>query len=250
MARLTRPTTETLQKPATKYLEWKSNNRAFEYYDKDQKETENKGKVKVELPLKLLFLEHYHTVKGWNDAANSGIWSNEVYGISKEPLKVQCSNGVIAEGIYSEKRTDIRNAGGVYHRSIYCMTPEGDIINLQLKGAVIGGIGVENSVDKKEHLGWSTFYSGDRKRNIKGVNHLLDNQWLEINAFAEGKKGAVKYAIPTFSLGSVLTPEENKLADVAAAKLQAYMNSYFKVDNIEVVDEEVVEVETAEELEF
>ena len=240
MPRLERPTADANVKIAKKYLEWKSNDKAFQYYDKDLKENETKGKITVNIPLKVLFLEHYHTVKGWSDSASSGIWSNEVYGIGNEKLTVKSSNGTIAEGIYKENRTEIKNAGGVYHRSIYCMTPDGEIINLQLKGAVIGGIGVENSVDGKEYFGWSTFYSGDRKRNIKGVNHLLDNQWVEINGFAEGLKGAVKYSIPKFEVGKVLTAEENTLANYAASELQAYMNNYFKkeVANTEIEIEE------------
>lgn len=232
MSRLERPTTVNENpNPATKFLQWKSNDKCFEYYDKEAKE-----KVKVELPLKVLFLEHYHTVKGWSDSANSGIWSNEVFSIGREEIEVKNANGTIVKGIYKENRSIIKNAGGVYHRSVYCMTPEGEIINLQLKGAVIGGLDEETSVDKKVHLGWSTFYSGDKKKNIKGVSHLLDNQWIEINGFAEGKKGAVKYSIPIFEVGKVITAKENDLANESASTLQTYMNNYFGKEEEKVAE--------------
>lgn len=232
MSRLERPTTVNENpNPATKFLQWKSNDKCFEYYDKEAKE-----KVKVELPLKVLFLEHYHTVKGWSDSANSGIWSNEVYSIGREEIEVKNVNGVICKGIYKDNKAIINNAGGNYYRSIYCMTPEGEIINLQLKGACIGGIKKEKSVSGEEILGWSTFYSGDKKKNIKGVSYLLDNQWIEINGIEEGKSGSVKYSIPTFEVGKVITTKENDLANESASTLQTYMNNYFgKVE--EVVEE-------------
>ena len=81
-------TPKSKQKPATKFLEWKSNDKCFEFYDKEKGE-----KVKVELPLKFLFLEHYHTVKGWSEEANSGIYSNEVYSIGDEEISVKAFKG-------------------------------------------------------------------------------------------------------------------------------------------------------------
>ena len=96
MARLKRPTNQT-STPVTQYLNWKSNDKAFAYYDKEKGEN-----VLVQLPLKFLFLEHYHTVKGWNDASESGIYSNEVYSIGKEELSVKAfKGGEIGNGLYS-----------------------------------------------------------------------------------------------------------------------------------------------------
>ena len=174
MARLNRPTTQTTN-PVTKFLNWKSNDQAFSYYDKQKGEN-----VKVELPIKFLFLEHYHTVKGWNDASESGIYSNEVYAISKEPLTVRAfKGGEIANGLYKDNKEKIKNAGGVYHRSVYAMLPDGELVNFQLKG-----IGVK---------AYSDFYNEN--------NHLLDNQFIEVNEVVEGKKGSIKFSSPFFSSG-------------------------------------------------
>lgn len=235
MPRLKRPVIEnTNPNPVTKFLQWKSNDKCFEYYDKEKKD-----KVKVELPLKVLFMEHYHTVKGWSDKAQSGIWSNEVYSTMKEELEVKNSEGTIVKGIYSQNKEFIKNAGGVYHRSIYCMLPNGELINLQLKGASVGGINKESSLTEEYVCGWNTFHSGDKKRNIKGKRHLLDNQWIEINDIKEGKKGAVKYCIPFFEVGKNITTKENELANECASKLQNYMDVYFgrNEENKEVVEE-------------
>mgnify|MGYP003126400918 FL=1 len=211
MARLNRPTTGS-GTPVTKYLNWKSNDKAFSYYDKEKGEN-----VKVELPLKFLFLEHYHTVKGWNDASESGIYSNEVYSIGKEELNVKAfKGGDIAKGLYKENREKIVNAGGVYHRSVYAMLPDGDLVNFQLKG-----IGVK---------AYSDFYNDN--------NHLLDNRWIEINSAKEGKKGAVKFSSPEFTIGDNITKAEDKMANDCAGVLQSYMDSYFGRTESENVETE------------
>ena len=45
--------------PSTKFIEWKSNDKAFEYYDK-----ETSSKVAIPLPFKFLVLDELHAVKG------------------------------------------------------------------------------------------------------------------------------------------------------------------------------------------
>ena len=207
MARLNRPTNGSTS-PVTKYLNWKSNDKSFAYYDKEQ------GKnVLVELPIKFLFLEHYHTVKGWNDASESGIYSNEVYSIGKEELSVKAfKGGEIGKGLYKDIKEQIKNAGAVYHRSVYGMLPDGSLINFQLKGSGVKA--------------YSDFYNDN--------NHLLDNQWIEINEAKEGKKGAVKYTTPEFKIGSNITKAEDKLANESASLLQGYIDTYFGRNDVEV----------------
>ena len=206
MARLNRPTNGSTS-PVTKYLNWKSNDKSFAYYDKEQ------GKnVVVELPIKFLFLEHYHTVKGWNDATESGIYSNEVYSIGKEELSVKAfKGGEIGKGLYKDIKEKIKNAGAVYHRSVYGMLPDGSLVNFQLKGSGVKA--------------YSDFYNDN--------NHLLDNQWIEINSAKEDKKGAVKFTTPEFKIGENITKSEDKLANDAANLLQGYMDTYFGRNDVE-----------------
>lgn len=206
MARLNRPTNGSTS-PVTKYLNWKSNDKAFSYYDKEQG-----NNVLVELPIKFLFLEHYHTVKGWNDATESGIYSNEVYSIGKEELSVKAfKGGEIGRGLYKDIKEQIKNAGAVYHRSVYGMLPDGSLVNFQLKGSGVKA--------------YSDFYNDN--------NHLLDNQWIEINEAKEGKKGAVKFTTPEFKIGENITKSEDKLANDAANLLQGYMDTYFGRNDVE-----------------
>jgi hypothetical protein len=223
MARLERPQTANAN-PSKKFLQWKSEKKNFAYWDKDKEEN-----VTLELPLKFLFLEHYHTVKGWHGATDKGIVSNEVYALGSEPLKVRTFAGLeIAEGIYKDIKEKVNVSGGVYHRSVYVMLEDGTIANLQLKGAVVGGLKPEQSVNKILVDGYSEFYNKNK--------NLLDSQWIEVNSFEDAKKGATKYSIPVFSLGSAIDSETNDMANDCAKELQEYVNQY-KGAKTEVKDE-------------
>ena len=194
----------TSSNPTSKYFKWKSMDKQFSYYDKEAEEN-----VKVDLPLKFVFLQHYHTVKGWNDASQSGIWSNEVYYIGSEPMNVRAfKGGTIVKGIYKDIKEDITRAGGKYHRSVYVMLEDGTIANLSFKGAVV-----------RE---WSEF--------MKNNQSLVDNQWVEIKSAKDQKKGSIKYSTPDFALGANLTKKDIIAADNAAATLKEYLDQYFKKD--------------------
>mgnify|MGYP001140644670 CR=1 FL=1 len=242
MARIshTSEKSKSSNRPAKKYLEWKSNDKSFEYYDSELKEKllsegktedeikENKlANVKVDLPLKFVFLQHYHTIKGWHDASKSKIWSNEVYYIGSETITVRSFGNKkdnlpaaeIATGIYKEMKPKIISAGGKYHRSVYVMLEDGTIANISFKGAVV-----------RE---WSDFF-GDNQS-------LLDNQWIEVNTAKEQKKGSIKYSTPEFTLGKNLTAKESGMADDTALELKGYLDEYFRKE--EVIEAENFELE-------
>jgi hypothetical protein len=203
--------------PATKFLEWKSNQKSFSYYDKDKGEN-----VKVELPLKIQFLEHFHTVKGWNDASESGIYSNEVKFISKEPLKVKAfKGGEIAEGLYKDIRLKIIDAGGKYYKSIYCLL-NGDIVNLQIKGAVVSAY---------------TDFMSEHENQVEG-------NWITIESVKDHKKGATEYSTPNFEIGKAFTKAENALANDKYQDIIDYFDAYTKPQ------EEEEEEETIDDLAF
>ena len=188
--------------PTSKYLEWKSNDKSFSYYDKSAGEN-----VKVELPLKFLFLQNYHTVKGWNDASESGIYSNEVFYIGSEPMTVRSfKGGVIAEGLYKDIKPTITAAGGKYNRSIYVMLEDGTVANISLKGS-----GVRQ---------WSDFMEANK--------NTIDNQWVEVLTSNDEKKGSIKYSTPEFTVGANLTKQDSAKADDVAAELKTYLDGYFK----------------------
>ena len=125
-----------------------------------------------------------------------------------KPLKVVRLEKVFIEIL----RNNIKNAGAVYHRSVYGMLPDGTLVNFQLKGSGVKA--------------YSDFYNDN--------NHLLDNQWIEINEAKEGKKGAVKFTTPEFKIGSNINKAEDKLANECAESLETYMDSYFGRKDVEV----------------
>ena len=186
--------------PATKFLSWKSNDKQFSYYDKETKEN-----VLVPLPLKFLVLDEMHSISGWNDATQSGIYSNEVKFISKETMTVKPFKGnEIAKGLYKDIKEKVKSAGGHYVKSIYIMLEDGTLANLQLKGS---------AVQK-----WGEF-------TAKGKQRLVD-EWVVVDKAVDGKKGAVKFTTPDFRFLQSITDAESELADECFNTLEAYMNTY------------------------
>jgi hypothetical protein len=207
--------------PATKFLDWKSNDKGFEYYDKEAQK-----KVQVPLPFKFLVLDELHTIKGWNDATESGIFSNEVKYISKESMTVKPFKGnQIAQGLYKDIKERVQSAGGHYVKSIYIMLEDGTLANLQLKGS---------AVQK-----WGEF--------TQKVRNRLADEWVIVSKAIEGKKGAVKFFTPDFGFEKSLTSEESILADNCFDTLEGYLKSYLKPV---LVEESVNVFEESEDLDF
>jgi hypothetical protein len=198
--------------PATKFIEWKSNDKCFEYYDKEAQK-----KVQIPLPFKFLVLDELHTVKGWNDATSSSIYSNEVKFISKEEMTVKPFKGnEIAKGLYKDIKEKIVAAGGHYTRSIYIMLEDGSLANIQLKGSATQQ--------------WGDFTQKTRSR--------LDDEWIIVKDTKDGKKGAVKFSMPNFTFEKSLNESEAKQADECFDILEAYLKTYLvkqDVNDIEVV---------------
>jgi hypothetical protein len=209
--------------PATKFIDWKSNDKCFEYYDKEAQE-----KIKINLPFKFLTLDELSTVKGWNDASSSGIYANEVKYISKEPLTVKPFKGnEIAKGLYKDIKDKIVAAGGHYVKSIYIMLEDGTLANLQLKGSAVQQ--------------WGEFTQKTRSR--------LTDEWIVVSKVKEGKKGAVKFSMPEFSFDRSLSETEAEQADEAFNTLEAYLKTYLAKGEPVIVDD-VEEDDVDDDLEF
>ena len=216
--------------PAQKFIDWKSNDKCFSFYDR-----ENATNVLIPLPFKFLVLDELHTVKGWNDSLKGQIVSNEVKFISKEILKVKTfhkdANGKniktdMIDGIYSEVKEKIKSSGAHYVKSVYIMLEDGSIANLQLKGAACQAYG--------------DFTAKTRSR--------LSDEWVEVASATDGKKGAVKYTTPEFKFAKSISDSESDLADEAFNTLEGYLKAYLVKTDIIDVNEIIVDEE--EDLEF
>lgn len=200
-----------LSNPAKRFLEWKSNDKCFSFYDKEKKEN-----VSVPLPFKFLVLDQLHTVSGWNDATSSGIFSNEVKFISKQVMTVKPFKGnEIAKGLYADIKEKVKNAGGHYVKSIYIMLEDGTLANIQLKGSAVQQ--------------WGEFTNKSLSR--------LPEEWVVVDKAIDGKKGAVKYTTPGFTFGGSLSDKEAAQADLVFDELETYLKAYL------IKEEAPVEVE-------
>lgn len=201
------------QNPAKYFLEWKSDEKTFQYYDKEKKE-----KVNMKLPFKFLTLKEMHTVKGWNDSSESAIYSNEVKYIGSDPLSVKSfKGGELANGLYKDIRTHIKDCGGHYVKSIYFMTEDGDIYNFQLKGSAVQA--------------WGDFTKKTRIR--------LADEWVEVVGADERKKGTIKYTVPVFEYNQSLCEEDGEKADEVYHILDMYMNTYLAGKAVKVESNEL-----------
>lgn len=193
--------------PAKRFLEWKSDKKTFEYYDKEKEE-----RVAIKLPFKFLTLKEMHTVKGWSDSSESAIFSNEVKYIGTEELNVRSfKGGEIAKGLYKEIKNRVKDFGGYYVKSIYIMTEDNEIWNLQLKGSAVQQ--------------WGEFTQKTRSR--------LGDEWVEVVEAEERKKGSISYTVPVFKFNTSLTNDEGDKADLVYNTLETYINSYLDAKEVQ-----------------
>jgi len=198
MSKRTEQYGSAVKNPATKYLEWKSNKGVFSFYNKEAGENQE-----LKLPLKFVHLTDKHTVKGFNEKNNCGVYANEVGLINEEPLNVRLSKGDFSlKGLYKEIKGKILELGGKYAKSVYVLL-DGEIVNIQLQGAALAS--------------WSDFAKDERKK--------FGNNFIVIEGFEAKKKGSVKYNTPTFVIGEEVDGETAITADAAFDNLDIFFNS-------------------------
>lgn len=215
------------ENPSKIFLNWKSNEKCFNYYDKSAGQN-----VDVQLPLRFVVLDQLSSVKGWSDSLNGKIISNEVKFISKETITAKCYHKnakgdnvttEIAKGLYKDIKDKVNAVGGKYHKSVYIMLQDGTLANIQLKGASVKD--------------WTDFTQKNRNR--------LPDEWIIIDSAIDMKKGAVKFTVPALKFERSLTDDESTQADQCFDELESYLKTYLtksepNIEEIEVIDEEVI----------
>jgi len=192
--------------PAAKYLEWDTQSGDWKYWDKE-------ASTEKHLPISTAFivLDQLNTVKGFLEAQQTGIWSNEVRAVG-DKLTVRNKDGIVATGTWSDVKA---TQGAKFTKSIYAMAKTGsddyELINFQVKGAAL--------------TAWIEFVD-----SIGGDSGLYSDTVIAIKEATDEKKGAVKFKKPLFSVVS------NTLSDEAAARadyydnlLQDYLDGYLGV---------------------
>lgn len=187
--------------PSKFFLKVKSG--GVQYYDKEQGEN-----IDVPVPLEFYVLDQLGTIKGWSDADNSGIWSNEVKSSGKDPFTVKTSKGTKAIGLWKEIKNDPAVSGAKFNASVYIAHKSGEglvISNIAFQGAALNA--------------WIEFIQAN-KGVMKGKAKVV------LSGFADAKKGAVKYQVPLFETTEV-EPGEVAVAKELDEELQEYLSGYF-----------------------
>lgn len=198
------PTENSTPNPAVRWFEWNGEHGLVRYYDKDTKKN-----VDVGADFKFMLLDQLGSVRGWHDASESGIYSNEVKDTRADVLIVKAFKyGTIAEGFYQDIKLKVNAAGGQFTTNCYIafkMDNKLTIGSLRIKGAALGA--------------WMDF--------VKAHRADLYKQAVRITGFNEGKKGRIVYRVPIFELFNV-SPETNQQAEALDATFQAFLTTYLK----------------------
>ncbi len=216
---MSRSNDTSIKNPALKFFQWKGADGGFKFYDKDKKEN-----IDVPLPFQFIVLDTLSTIKGYDDNAGSGFWSNEIRNTKTDILTVRSKGGICATGLYEKVITDRNCTGAKYCQSVYIAYKEGKdlkIGNIQIQGAALGS--------------WIEFC---KKNDIYKIS-------ISVKSFTEGKKGKTIYQIPTFLVGTV-SEEINAKALELDKELQIYLNAYLKNNAKESVADIPVEIDTVE----
>jgi len=209
--------TETKKNPSVRWFEWSGKLGEFSHYDK-----EAKSKVPVPLPFQFVLLDELSTIKGWHDASESGISSNEVRNMRLEPLVVRSfKGGELANGLYATIKDKIAASGGHYVSNLYIGAKIGS--GLQIASIQFGGAALS---------AWFEFR--------KAAGPELYTKAITVASFKEGKKGSVVFKVPQFKLVD-LSPATNEAALDLDKKLQSYLDDYFRSSKVDSPAPVVVE---------
>jgi hypothetical protein len=192
--------------PAKRWFQWDGANGRCKYYDKEKQE-----EIEVELPFEFILLDRLAVVKGWHDASESAITSNEVRRIQDEPFTVRAfkMKEPIGRGLYSDIKDKVKSAGGKFNTNLY-IAFTGDDGELQIGSLMLHGAAMSAWFDLE---------------NGKETRPLLYKSGIVINEFTEGKKGAIKFRVPKFEL-VVLPPALDDKAGELQTEIKDYLSRY------------------------
>lgn len=209
------PTSSTPH-PCVRWFESQGQEGKIFYYDREKKE-----KVTAAHPFAFLLLDELAVVRGWHEASQSGIISNEVRDTRQEVFVVKTYGGLeIASGHYAMIRDRVAVAGGGYHASLYIAFRYSDgslkIGNMNLRGAALSA--------------WLDFRK-EQRTNVVEVNGkkipAIYAKAICIKDWKDGKKGSINFKSPVFAMSEV-KPETAQEAVELDRQLQEYLTDYFK----------------------
>ena len=198
-------TKEKVQSPVTNFLKWSNSNGAFNDYDKQTKETSLK-----KMPLKFLVLANYISIGGFDEASNSGYWSNEIKDTRTETLFVRNGNGLFKQGLYADIKADLAVVKCKYTEALYVMLEDGTLGHIKLSGT-------------NSRL-WFSFKAIAKTK--------LSKNWTVFSDAKVAKKGSITWSEPTISIGEEISAEDAAKADILYDVIQAYKTAPIESEDI------------------
>lgn len=189
--------------PAVRWFEWNGEHGTVRYYDKTDKKN-----IAVPLPFSFLLLDELASVRGWHDASESGIYSNEVRDTRTDVLVVKSFKaGTLAEGIYKEIKDRANTLGGQFVANCYIGFKQNGALaigSLRFKGSALGA--------------WMEFRKAHRGDLYEAA--------VNVTGYTEGKKGRIVFRVPTFEIKAVSAETAAQAFDLDK-ELQAFLKAYF-----------------------
>lgn len=213
--------TDAARNPASRWFEFASgaDGGFVRYYDKEAEKNVELGDMSGG-KFSFILLDELATVKGWHDASESGIFSNEVRDTRQDILVVRSfKGGELASGLYANIKDRIVAVGGHFTASCYIAYKDDAgtlrIGNIRFKGAALG-----IWMDFKKQCHSKKDAAG---KNVKAF--YIDA--IKIEGFEQMKKGGTTFRVPKFSLAPI-SEETNKQAIALDGELQAFLSDYLK----------------------
>lgn len=222
------PTT-SIKNPAQMWIEWDGSKGAFRYFDKEKGE---KGENVYLDDLTFLYLDKVGCVTGYSDAYGSSIYSNQVRSTKQQPLEVSTFNkkdGPIAKGLWANIKDAVDAKGGKFTANIYAATKNENnelrIVCIQLKASALSA--------------WSDFE--------KAAGDEINKKAVTLSGKETGKKGAISFVKPKFSLVDVSEETNNKAVELDK-QLQTYLAHAINFNAAQETEDAAPDVETAEKM--
>ena len=142
--------------PVEKYIEWKSNDKAFSYYDKEKQD-----RVPVKMPITFIALDDFFGVSG-GEMDDSGTFHPVKSGIAAhlgKQIVVKKDGQTVVQGIWKEIKDKVKSIGGRYTSYTYAVI-DGELVCFKFAGAALAAwfekkgdgakVTVKDSVEKKK----------------------------------------------------------------------------------------------------
>ncbi|MCF0074008.1 hypothetical protein LZD49_26235 [Dyadobacter sp. CY261] len=182
--------------PAERFYDWRSDENAFCFYDK-----ESEARIAEPLPFNFLILRQSIRITGVDKQTNQQILSNEVRSVSKEPLNVRLRDGkVLSTGYWSEIKEEVNSFGGHYTKIIFAMDAAGSMICLRIRGKGLQAWG--DTIGKSQR----------RQRD----------EWIVVNGYQEDFYDEKPFSWPTFEFGGSISKEMWQRSDDLYKELEEY----------------------------